>query len=677
MKSDRVMAWLLDDVSADDPSLFTPDKFPFLAEITRVPTAELVADRIAFDNFDILCIADIPPFDRTRRFLTITDDMPARPVVISVAPAIDVPTAVDLMERGVFTVLAGEPRADRLSEAVGRALENRRAFQKILKMSRSLEQSKTSLVKTSRELSAEKVKLKRKVTEVTLMRRVAEWLGKSRTLEEGISMVLRKLTEFVGATSGAVLVATEKDRWLECRAGTSGEDRLLLPRTEDMFLHAASVILSPGEIRFLPPEGLDGDPTNAVAFPLRVKRKFLGYGLLWGPCLSPPSQDRLRLLEAVGVQMGVFCQKVVLQEQVETERDRLAQANDELNFLFRLATSLHEDPDLDVVFEWLSREFHRFVPFAGLELVSLVGPHVVRTCGACALPDAGEAGTPACTAAWTDYLRTRHRIAAGAEELSVRAFPFRAGEASIPDIPAGTDLATFESPLEFGGEKLGVLTVRFAEGAAAGPGRVRILKAVAAQLGLFLHNMAEKGKVRELADHDCLTGLQNYRSFQDTIAREFERVQRYDRNLSLLMIDLDNFKQINDAFGHQVGDQVLRQVGSLLQRNIRRTDYAFRYGGDEFVVLMPDRSSVHAIVFAQRLRASLKQEIRGIPPYEFSLSMSIGIADCSILTSCQREELLMRADGALYQAKSQGRDRIRVAEAVCPASPDERELHAV
>lgn len=676
MKSDRVMAWLLDDVSTDESSLFPPDKFPFLAEITRVPTAELVADRIAFDNFDILCIADIPPFDRTRRLLTITDDMPGRPVVISVAPAIDVPTAVELMERGAFTVLSGEPSSARLTEAVGRALENRRAFQKILKMSRSLEQSKTSLVKTSMELSAEKVKLKRKVTEVTLMRRVAEWLGKSRTLEEGISMVLRKLAEFVGAKSGAFLVSTEKDRWLECRAGAPGEDRLLLPRTEDMFLRAASVVLSPGEIRFLPPEGADGHPPNAVAFPLRVKRKFLGYGILWGPQLSPPPPDTLRLLEAVGVQMGVFCQKVALQEQVETERDRLAQANDELNFLFRLATSLHEDPDLDVVFEWLSSEIHRFVPFAGLELVSLVGPHIVRTCGACALPDAGEAGTPASVAAWTDYLRTRHKVAAGAEELAVKTFPFRAGGSPLPESPTGTYLRTFESPLEFGGEKLGVLTVRFPEG-AADRGGDRMLKAVAAQLGLFLHNVAEKGKVRDLAVRDCLTGLQNYRSFQETIAREFERVQRYDRNLSLLMIDLDNFKQINDAFGHQVGDQVLRQVGNLLQRNIRRTDYAFRYGGDEFVVLMPDRSSVHAIVFAQRLRASLKQEIRGIPPYEFSLSMSIGIADCSIITSCQKEELLMRADGALYQAKSQGRDRIRVAEAPCPASPGERELHAV
>jgi diguanylate cyclase (GGDEF)-like protein len=677
MKSERVLAWLPEEATPFD-SPFPSGALPFRVEETRVPTAELVAERLACDPFDVLCIADAPPFARTRRFLAATDDMPGRPVVIAVARGIDVPTAVELMERGAFTVAAGEPCPERLSESIGRAVENRRAFERIVRMSRSLERSKTSLVRTSRELSAEKVKLRRKVTEVTLMRRVAEWLGRSRTLEEGLTVVLHKLVDFAGAESGAFLVSPEKDRWMECGAGACARDRLVLPRKENTFLRPTSFLFSadafPGF--FLP--SANGVPPGAVAFPVRVKRKFLGYGILWGPALPPPAADALRLLEAVGVQLGVFCRKVVLQGQVETERDRLARANDELNFLFGLATSLHKGPDPDAVFEWLSREIHRFVPVAGIELVSLIGAPTVRTSGACALPGAGNAGTAAHVAAWTDHLMSRHRIRVGEGGLAVRTFPFRPGPdgSSAPVAAAGG--RTFETTLEFGGEKLGILTVRFSEEAASDVrGRNRILSAVGSQLSLFLRNVAEMEKVRDMAVQDCLTGLNNYRSFQETFTREFERVQRYERNLSLLMIDLDNFKTINDTFGHQVGDQVLRRVGDLIRKNLRGTDYAFRYGGDEFVVLMPDRGAVHAIVFAQRLRASIKQEIRGVPPYEFSLSMSIGIADCGLLSSYQKEELLLRADGALYRAKAHGRDRIQVAEAASPGNPDERELHAV
>ena len=126
-----------------------------------------------------------------------------------------------------------------------------------------------------------------------------------------------------------------------------------------------------------------------------------------------------------------------------------------------------------------------------------------------------------------------------------------------------------------------------------------------------------------------------------------------------MVLDLDNFKRINDTFGHQAGDHALREVARILKANLRKTDYAFRYGGDEFVVLMTETEAECAAVFAQRIRAKVKREVR--VPSEFSFSTSIGIADCSRLAPGDRGELLLLADAALYQAKDSGRDRIQVA----------------
>ena len=105
----------------------------------------------------------------------------------------------------------------------------------------------------------------------------------------------------------------------------------------------------------------------------------------------------------------------------------------------------------------------------------------------------------------------------------------------------------------------------------------------------------------------------NYRSFQEIFDREFERFRRHGRNMSLMMLDVDNFKRINDTFGHQAGDHALREVSRILMANLRKTDYAFRYGGDEFVVLMAETDAECAAVFAPRIRASVKRDVRAFP----------------------------------------------------------------
>lgn len=167
-------------------------------------------------------------------------------------------------------------------------------------------------------------------------------------------------------------------------------------------------------------------------------------------------------------------------------------------------------------------------------------------------------------------------------------------------------------------------------------------------------------KLREMAMTDELTGLSNRRFFFTQGEKEIERAKRFKTPVSLLMVDLDNFKKINDTLGHQAGDKVLQSVASVFADNIRQIDILGRIGGEEFCVFLPNTSRKDATVLAERLRLEVEQTtclVQGLP---VNVTVSIGLVssngDALILDS-----LLSRADVAMYQAKSKGRNRIVIA----------------
>ncbi|OIP35399.1 MAG: hypothetical protein AUK27_04440 [Deltaproteobacteria bacterium CG2_30_66_27] len=345
-------------------------------------------------------------------------------------------------------------------------------------------------------------------------------------------------------------------------------------------------------------------------------------------------------------------------EQAEADRSRLFRANEELERLLRFNESLHANGDADAMFRWLCREIERFVHVLGIEMVSLPGKSVVRIGFAPGTKVPTDEERRVASRKCSEALASRYRIRAPAYGFKVKRF--ECITVSDSDRP-GTARETVETPLLNADQVVGYLAVEVQSLPKERLFIDRWLASVAGQIGLFLHKNADRERIRSLAHHDALTGLFNFRSFQEIFDREFERFCRHGRNMSLMMIDLDNFKRINDTFGHQAGDHALREVARILKANLRKTDYAFRYGGDEFVVLMGETDAEKAAVFAQRIRVAVKQEVRGITEGGFSFSTSIGIADCSRLTLVDRGELLLLADAALYVAKNGGRDRIQVA----------------
>ena len=168
--------------------------------------------------------------------------------------------------------------------------------------------------------------------------------------------------------------------------------------------------------------------------------------------------------------------------------------------------------------------------------------------------------------------------------------------------------------------------------------------------------------LRQQATHDGLTGLLNRTAILEVLQQELVRADREQQGVSILMVDLDHFKQINDSHGHLVGDSVLREAASRMKAGIRRYDAIGRYGGEEFLIVLPGCSSEDALARAECLRLALNAEPFWFGTDTCAVTCSIGFAFHSGTFSCSADALIRQADAALYGAKERGRDRIESAE---------------
>jgi len=168
----------------------------------------------------------------------------------------------------------------------------------------------------------------------------------------------------------------------------------------------------------------------------------------------------------------------------------------------------------------------------------------------------------------------------------------------------------------------------------------------------------EKARLEKLAITDFLTGIYNIRYFYHRIIEEFNRSERYILPLSCLMLDIDHFKNINDAYGHKIGDIVLQEFSKLLKRFIRKVDVLARYGGEEFIILLPQTSMNGSLAEAERIRTSIKKHKFKSLKNKEGITVSIGIS-CSPHPEVQtHDDLISLADNALFEAKNRGRDKV-------------------
>lgn len=164
-------------------------------------------------------------------------------------------------------------------------------------------------------------------------------------------------------------------------------------------------------------------------------------------------------------------------------------------------------------------------------------------------------------------------------------------------------------------------------------------------------------RLDEASNRDGLTGIYNRRYLEQALSREFGRVKRYEGTLSLIMIDLDHFKRVNDQRGHLAGDEVIRRAAETLSHGVRDTDTLGRYGGEEFVVLLPQTKIDGALILAERLRSLIAAAPIMFNDDPIAVTISVGVAEMNTdITS--HEQLLQHADEALYESKKNGRNRV-------------------
>jgi diguanylate cyclase (GGDEF)-like protein len=212
-------------------------------------------------------------------------------------------------------------------------------------------------------------------------------------------------------------------------------------------------------------------------------------------------------------------------------------------------------------------------------------------------------------------------------------------------------------PLLYEKELMGILALFSEETNAFSPLQIDLLKVLGNQASISMVNARFHAEIEKLAVTDGLTGLFNHRHFQERLSQEFSRLERFSEPISLLLIDIDYFKKVNDAYGHPVGDAVLKGVADKIRKTVRTIDIPARYGGEEFAVILLNTDAKGAMNMAERLRKTVMNTEFSSEQKPFHVTISIGISTYAEGIKEGREEFIERADKSLYYAKRNGRNR--------------------
>jgi diguanylate cyclase (GGDEF)-like protein len=188
------------------------------------------------------------------------------------------------------------------------------------------------------------------------------------------------------------------------------------------------------------------------------------------------------------------------------------------------------------------------------------------------------------------------------------------------------------------------------------------LKRVLKERDLTKERVRMMEKLQRLAITDGLTKLHNSRSFYSQLEVEVDRFNRYKHPLALLLLDIDNFKSYNDSFGHLEGDKILVRISQVIKSCLRKLDTAYRYGGEEFTVILPETSCEEAMLVAERIRNVVQSEVF-LPETENKISITISIGATQYAENEELSAFIQRADKAMYTSKQKGRNQVTALEA--------------
>ncbi len=391
-----------------------------------------------------------------------------------------------------------------------------------------------------------------------------------------------------------------------------------------------------GEIRF--------DETE-LFMPLISRDQLIGILLLGGKQTDTYSLEDISLLEDALDRVAVSMEKEYLREQ-------LSEHHKELSLINRCSAIMTSSLDIQGKFDSFIEELRKAVD------VSWAAVTLIRNSGIYFLASSPEIGSVWKAGDQIPIKGTATEWVVAHKEAIIES-----------DISQKSNFVTAESylkegvrsivylPLVVKGKAIGSLIVASSHPSAYSQGHVTLLDHLASQIAAPIENSQLYAEVKEKARIDVLTGLLNRRSFDEVIASEINRHSRYGGVFSLIILDLDSLKAFNDNYGHLVGDELLKQIGNIIKKAIRSADQAFRYGGDEVAILLPNTRIDAANKVAERIR---KQVASNMLAGRISVTISLGLASWPA-NGVGRNEVIAAADEALYHAKRSGGNQIQHA----------------
>jgi diguanylate cyclase (GGDEF)-like protein len=381
---------------------------------------------------------------------------------------------------------------------------------------------------------------------------------------------------------------------------------------------------------------------SELAIPLMVREEVVGVLDCQSDRIDHFDHETIELLTLFSTQASIAIQNARLYS-LERQRARQLEA---INTIAQQSTAVMELEDLLVrVCAVIQKAFQ--VSHVSL-LLRDEGDLVMRAHQGTLTPCTPPGGRfPASQEPWSRVISNSGTLIEkdlGAAPEPLRLFRESASRMSIP-------LISF-------GQTLGVLTLHSSEQNAFRESELQSLESVADICANSIQNAHYVERVKQLAYLDGLTGIFNRRFFELRIMEEIERARRYGTGMAVIMADIDQFKRLNDEFGHLLGDEVLRQVSSLFHQQLRKIDVVCRYGGEEFAILLTQITAQQAIAIAEKLRRMVESfQFPGVPR---TITISAGVAAFPT-HGTTRDDMIRAADSGLYAAKQAGRNRICVA----------------
>jgi len=364
--------------------------------------------------------------------------------------------------------------------------------------------------------------------------------------------------------------------------------------------------------------------------------------------------EDIDLLEVVTTQVAASIEKEYLHE-------RLREQDKEITLINHLTTIITSSVSIQMIFEGFAQELKKVVSVDWASIAVVDGDELYFMALSSTVGSAWQTGEriPLKGTA-TEWVHQEKRSLYEADLK--RNQKFWTGESHLQQ---GSRSIVY-LPLNINDHCIGSLIVASHEPNAYSRSQIKLLERVALQIAAPIENAQLYIRVEQKSRIDELTGLFNRRHFEERLKEELSRHSRYSNELSVFMLDLDNFKSYNDIYGHPAGDIVLNQIGKIIKSSIRNADQAFRYGGDEFVAILPETTREDAWSVAERVREQIAE---GMEKQTIAITCSIGLASYpsdGVIAS----ELVDVADTTLYYAKRTGGNRTYLSSKILPKPPD-------